>query len=111
MTNYAKEIIGELREYKVSHESCGSRFSYTPVVCEKAAKLIELLIESKWIDVNGPEVIPDEEVLALNRHGEMMLGWISYDGCGYKCESENELMFDVTHWMPKPALPEEQHDH
>lgn len=106
MLNNAREIVNELREFKTSYESLGVKFAYTPSVCEKAANLIEALLDERWNRATET-VLPGTEVLAVNRFGEMMVGWVSCNGDEYMCESDNEILTSVTHWMPKPALPEE----
>lgn len=107
MLNNAREIVNELREFKTSYESLGVKFTYTPSVCERAADLIEALLGERWNRVSET-ALPSAEVIAFNLPtGEMMIGRVSCFGGGYKCESENEILTSVTHWMPKPALPEE----
>ncbi len=49
---------------------------------------------------------PEGEVLAIGYQNEMLIGYVSYhdDGLGWCCESSDELVTEVTHWM-KPELP------
>lgn len=67
-----------------------------------------------WIKVT-PEVMSHGEVLAISmEHGpsykEYLIGWVRRDAeskTGYACESKNEILYDVTHWMHKPKPPED----
>jgi hypothetical protein len=60
--------------------------------------------------------LPNKECIATcNRkecygYGEMIIGYISENkNCetGYIAENENEILRNITHWMEKPKLPEE----
>lgn len=65
-----------------------------------------------WTKI-GPDTLPGREVLAISMvHGpsykEYLIGWIGRDESsktGYVCESEGEILYDVTHWMDKPEPP------
>ena len=69
----------------------------------------------KWIPVT--ERLPDGIVLAVNAlrgsYGfrEQLIGYIGSieeSDSGYFCESEGEILMNVTHWMPLPEPPEEE---
>lgn len=68
-----------------------------------------------WIKIT-PETLPDTEVLAISMeegpsYQEYLIGWICENAeseTGYVCESKNEILYDATHWMNKPAPPIEQ---
>ena len=66
-------------------------------------------VPSKWISIK--DGLPGEKCLAYSSECmEMMIGYVS--GClaswtGYRCEDENETMFNVTHWIPLPEPPKE----
>ena len=68
-----------------------------------------------WIKVML-ETIPHKEVLAISMckgpsYKEYLIGWIgerAESKTGYVCESENEILYDVTHWMEKPQPPEDE---
>lgn len=58
-----------------------------------------------WIPVN--ERLPEDEtgeVLAQDRHGEMLIGYVYYSNNmeWYECESEGEHLNDVVCWRPLP---------
>lgn len=51
---------------------------------------------NEWISLEEHE--PNKEVIALGYQDEMLIGWIS----GNTCESDGEVLEEVTHWRPKP---------
>lgn len=60
----------------------------------------------KWISVE--ERLPGmKDVIAINTSGEMLIGLVSPMSFGglYKCDSQGDVIFDVTHWMPLPEPP------
>lgn len=67
-----------------------------------------------WKEV-APDTLPHKEVLAISMergpcYKEYLIGWIGEhheSRTGYVCESKNEILFDVTHWMDKPEPPED----
>jgi hypothetical protein len=68
----------------------------------------------KWVKIT-PDTIPDAEVLAISMvHGpsykEYLVGRICKKAdskTGYACESDNEILYDVTHWITTPAPPQD----
>ena len=69
----------------------------------------------RWIPVT--ERWPDGEVLALNNlkgsygYHEYLIGYVGADGesdTGFCCENEDEILMNVTHWMPLPGPPKEE---
>lgn len=72
---------------------------------------IEALEAQKWIPVT--ERLPEDlqDVLCINKYHFYLVGWLTLDAAGnYKCETDGELMFDVTHWMPLPSPPKADKD-
>lgn len=69
----------------------------------------------RWTPVT--ERLPDGEVLAFNAikgsysYHEYLVGYVC-ENCesdsGYSCESEGEILMNVTHWMPLPEPPKEE---
>lgn len=82
-----------------------------------AADAIEELSKPRWIPVTEADNLPCGEVLALNNlkgsYGfhEYLIGYVG-ENCesdsGYSCESESEILMNVTHWMPLPTPPKEE---
>lgn len=69
----------------------------------------------EWTKVTSG-TMPETEILAISMicgpcYKEYLVGWVheSEDSkTGYVCESENEILYDVTHWMKKPEPPAEE---
>jgi hypothetical protein len=63
----------------------------------------------KWISVE--ERLPGmKNVIAINANDEMLIGFVNPASYGtfYKCDSEADVIFNVTHWMPLPEPPKEE---
>ena len=68
----------------------------------------------RWISVK--DRLPDTECLAVSMltgpaYKEMLIGYVgeaSNWDTGYECESDGEILPNVTHWMPLPELPKEE---
>lgn len=85
--------------------------------CDTYEGQADYLIENgvtvqEWIPVT--ERLPEDECLAIS----MLKGKLSYKEClvglvyademcktGFYCESNGEILFDVTHWRPLPEPP------
>ena len=66
----------------------------------------------EWISVK--DRLPEGECLAVcmligrPAYKEMLVGYVGEDAMcesGYICESDGEMLPDVTHWMPLPQPP------
>ena len=58
--------------------------------------------ESQWIPCSKTIDIPDHEVLCCDRHGEELIGWLSYVDDQWLCESDGEMMYNPVAWREKP---------
>lgn len=58
--------------------------------------------EQRWIPCSETVDIPDHEVLACDKRGEMIIGYLVYYGKQWICESETEILFNPVAWMEKP---------
>lgn len=58
--------------------------------------------EPQWIPCSKTIDIPDHEVLCCDRHGEELIGWLSYNDDQWLCESDGEMMYDPIAWREKP---------
>lgn len=81
---------------------------------------IDYVPRQQWISVK--DKVPDEEVLAANfepgtyGYKEYIIGYVSEVKCtepdwhNGKCyaENDNEILDNVTHWMPLPEPPKEE---
>jgi len=58
----------------------------------------------EWISVK--DRLPKKECLAIGYQDEMIIGWLGEETYGgFTCESGDEQLTDVTHWMPLPKPP------
>jgi len=73
------------------------------------------LTKHRWIPVT--ERLPEKEVLAVNAlrgsygYHEYLVGYIGKNeesDSGYCCESEGEILMNVTHWQSLPTPPKEE---
>ena len=128
----AHEQAQEIREYKVGFEANGVKFSYTPSICETCADLIDELESSnaelfakaalfdaaaekaeeykkqipQWTPVENYQ--PAHEILAINKHDDVLIGYIDrLGGDEFICQSEHEVLHDVTHWTEVPKRKKE----
>ena len=54
-------------------------------------------ISSKWVNIE--DEIPSKEVLAVNKSKDFLVGYCHETIRGFSCESNEEALEDVTHWM------------
>ena len=68
--------------------------------------------EPQWIPCSKTIDIPDHEVLCCDRHGEELIGWLSYIDDQWLCESDGEMMYDPIAWREKtePYREEDEAD-
>lgn len=69
---------------------------------EYAQGRIDEALDEKWIPLSETSDLPEYEVMACNKYGELMFGFLSGADGKYECDSDNELMCDVVAWMKKP---------
>lgn len=71
---------------------------------KEAVKIIENLpsAQPRWIPCSETVDIPDHEVLACDKYGEEILGYLEYADDQWICESEGCVMYDPIAWMEKP---------
>ena len=60
--------------------------------------------EQRWIPCSGTVDIPDHEVMACDRYGEFIIGYVDCKDKQWICESDSSLMYDPVAWceLPKP---------
>ena len=60
--------------------------------------------EPKWIPCSETIDIPDHEVMACDRYGEFIIGYVDCKDKQWICESDSSLMYDPVAWceLPKP---------
>lgn len=92
-----KDIIFELIRYRRMLEKQGVQ-----VNAEVFDSAISALVGSKWVPCRETVDIPDYEVMACNKHGDMIIGYLSYRDETWLCESDSEMMFSVIAWRDLP---------
>lgn len=58
--------------------------------------------EPKWIPCSETVDIPDHEILACDKYGEMMLGYLVYEDNQWICAFDGCEMCDPIAWREKP---------
>ena len=58
--------------------------------------------EQRWIPVSETVDVPEHEVLACDKYGQELIGFIFEKDEQWMCESDECFMFDVVAWMPLP---------
>jgi hypothetical protein len=58
--------------------------------------------EPKWIPCSETVDIPDHEILACDKYGEMMFGYLAYEDDQWLCASDGCVMCDPIAWREKP---------
>jgi hypothetical protein len=64
--------------------------------------------EQKWIPCSETVDIPDHEVMAYDRYGAFIIGYIDCKDEQWLCESDDSIMYDPVAWceLPKPYKEE-----
>lgn len=62
----------------------------------------------RWISCSETVDIPEHSVLACDKYGEYIIGFLCYEDDQWLCESEHEYMYDAVAWMPLPEPYEPQ---
>jgi len=123
-----EDLIIESNEENVVQKSPSKKFKYVSALLDESINQNEKLIRTmdlmdleneelknllstnlSWIKLNYGKDLPGGEVVALNNkpftygYQEMVIGYLHYDtGEGViVCESENEVLKGVTHYMKK----------
>lgn len=61
-----------------------------------------IIEERKWIPCSETVDIPDHEILACNKYGEEMFGYLVYEDDQWICDSDKYVMYDPIAWREKP---------
>lgn len=56
----------------------------------------------KWIPCSETVDIPDHEIMACDKYGEEMFGYLAYEDDQWICESDGYVMCDPIAWCEKP---------
>ena len=69
---------------------------------EKAYELGRESAQPQWIPCRETVDIPDHEILACDKYGEEMFGYLSYEDDQWLCVSDDCMMYDPIAWREKP---------
>lgn len=92
-----KDIISELIRYRQMLENQGVQVNTG--VFDLA---ISALKECEWIPCSGTIEIPDYEVIACDKHGNIIIGYLHYADEQWMCESDSEVMYNAIAWRNLP---------
>ena len=95
-----KAIIFELIRYRRMLEKQG-----VEVNAEVFDLAISALEECEWIPCSGTVDIPDYEVMACDKYGNIIIGYLHnsiYNDELWICESDSEMMDDAIAWRNLP---------
>jgi hypothetical protein len=84
------------------------------ILVDKAGVMTELMMlpsaqpEPKWIPCSETVDIPDHEVMACDRYGAFIIGYLDCKDEQWLCESDDSIMYDPVAWceLPKPYKEE-----
>ena len=88
----------EYSEYEAAREVVKRLLSVTP----KA--------EQQWIPCSKTVDIPDHEILACDKYGKEMFGYLVYEDEQWLCASDGCVMYDPIAWREKPEPYREEGD-
>ena len=92
-----KDIIFELIRYRRMLEKQGVQ-----VNAEVFDSAVSALKECEWIPCSGTIDIPDYEVMACDKYGNIIIGYLNYMDEQWMCESDSEVMYDAIAWRNLP---------
>lgn len=58
--------------------------------------------EQRWIPVSETVDVPEHEILACDKYGTELIGFICEKDEQWMCESDECIIYDVIAWMPLP---------
>lgn len=59
--------------------------------------------EQDWIPISETVDVPEDEVLACDKYGTELIGFICEKDEQWMCESDECIMYDVVAWQPLPS--------
>lgn len=69
-----------------------------------------LPLAQRWIPCCKTVDIPDHEIMACDKYGSLMFGYLGYVGEQLVCESESEIIYNPIAWSEKPKPYREEGD-
>ena len=101
-TLFGSDFISRQAAIDVVSEAC---FELRGVFgrCEDALKdLPSAYPEPQWIPCSETVDIPDHEIMACDKYGEEMFGYLAHEDEQWLCESDGCMMYDPIAWREKP---------
>lgn len=97
-----EKIFKEIDTYSLEFVMFGGK-SDAYISSKWVKDIIRKYINDGWIPVDKNNV-PDHEILACDRYGNELIGYLSYnaDSEEFVCESDECVMHQVIAWMEKP---------
>ena len=110
MTNtlwhYPNECYRNLSEYEfakgLAELGLKSVPSAQPEVLACGSGELNVQSEPHWIQCSETVDIPDHEILACDKYGEVMFGYLAYEDDQWLCVSDDCMMYDPIAWREKP---------
>lgn len=62
----------------------------------------EVQTEPQWIPCSETVDIPGHEIMACDKYGEIMFGYLAYEDEQWLCASDGCMMYDPIAWSEKP---------
>lgn len=84
--------------YKVLNDAPSSQ----PEVLACGSGELNVQSEPQWIQCSETVDIPDHEILACDKYGEEMFGYLAYEDDQWLCVSDECMMYDPIAWREKP---------
>ena len=96
-----EKILEEIEDHVKKFVVYGTPYDYISFRWVK--QIIRKHMNDGWIPVDKDSV-PQNEILACNRYGNELIGYLIYDSNAeeFVCESDECIMYQVTAWMEKP---------
>lgn len=109
--NVLEKILEEIEDHAIEFESFGMCDDYVSIrwIKEIIRSHMDEEEDDGWISVK--KRLPEgKEVIAQNKDGEMLIGYVYYseEMEWYECESESMYLTNVIAWQPLPEPYKEE---
>lgn len=97
--SYHEELLYQRDGYEIQKMYCDEELNWIANIIRSHMDEVE---NDGWIPVE--ERLPEEKVLAQDKYGEMLIGYIAYDSDNewFECEDEGVYLTNVVAWQPLP---------
>lgn len=103
--NVLEKILEEIEDHAIEFESFGMCDDYVSVCWAKDIIRSHMDEEKDYGWISVKKRLPEgKEVIAQNKDGEMLIGYVYYseEMEWYECESESMYLANVIAWQPLP---------